>query len=76
MRIGLLNQIKLQAIDGAGGWPVGAMAPPTHLKKKKKKNDYMVIMKDTTLGIMSTQAMILQKNMEVEGINYPQPISC
>jgi hypothetical protein len=23
--------------DGAGGWPVGAMAPAAHLKKKKKK---------------------------------------
>jgi hypothetical protein len=40
--------------DGAGGWPVGAMAPAAHLKKKKKNNVYMVIMKDTTSGIMGT----------------------
>jgi hypothetical protein len=48
--------------------------PPSSFEKKN--DDYMVIMKDTTSGIMGTQAMILQKNMEVEGINYPQPISC
>jgi len=28
--------------------------PPGHLKKKKKNDVYMVIMKDTTSGIMGT----------------------
>jgi hypothetical protein len=45
---------------------------------QRKLDDCMMITKDASSGIMGTadQAMMFQKNMNVEAINYPQPISC